>query len=92
MVEKPPANAGGAGSIPGLEDSTRWEGTKPMKPQLLSPCSTREAPAVRSPHTETRENPHIATKTQHSQPKINTVIPKKKNLGFLCGSVGKESS
>ena len=48
------------------EDSTRWEGTKPMKPQLLSPCSTREAPAVRGPHTETRENPHIATKTQHS--------------------------
>ena len=47
-----PANAG---TVPGLGATT----TEAREPQ--SPCSAREATAMRSPHTTTREQPPLAT-------------------------------
>ena len=62
------------------EDPTYHGATKPMHDNSRactpwSPCSTtKEAVAMRSPHTATRENPRTAMKTQSSQKQINTYI------------------
>ena len=68
MVKNLPANAGDMGLIPGLKDSICCRESKPGRLQLLSLCSgagklqllkpfsaTREATAMRSLCTETRE-------------------------------------
>ena len=66
MVKNPPTNAGDAGSVPALERSYMLWGYQAGEPQLLSPhawtlCSTREAIAMRSPGTATREQPSLTT-------------------------------
>ena len=81
VVGNPPANAGDAGSIPGLGRShMTWSGWA-REPQLLKPaglepvlCSGRghcsKKPTHRneewSPLAATRESPRTATKTQRS--------------------------
>ena len=81
MVESLPANAGDAGSSPGLGGSHMPRSGEAHEPQLLSLrvwslCSaTREAATVRGPRTVMKEwpplaatggGPHAETKTQHS--------------------------
>ena len=63
-----PANAGNTGLIPGLEDSTCREATKPATTEPAHSCFLmREATAMRSPCAATGENPHAATKIWCSQ-------------------------
>ena len=82
MVKNLPAKAGDTGLIPGLGRShVLWRATKPStttsEPVLPSPCAaTREATAMRSPHTTAKSSPPLcatsesattATKTQCNQ-------------------------
>ena len=82
MVENLPANAGDAGSSPGLGRSHMPRSSWAREPQLLSLCiwslcsATREAAIVKRPaHRDeewpplaaTGESPRTETKTQHSQ-------------------------
>ena len=63
MVESPPANAGDAGSSPGLGRSHKPRSNWAREPQLLSLhvrslCSaTREAATVRGPRTAMKRGP-----------------------------------
>ena len=65
MVESLPANAGDAGSSPGLGRSHMLRSGWAREPQLLSlcvwsPCSaTREAAIVRGPRTAMKSGPHL---------------------------------
>ena len=76
MAKNPPVNAGDTGTIPGPGRSHKLQGKEVYMLQLLklalwSPCSaTREATAMSSACTVTRESRSAATKTQCSQ-KIN---------------------
>ena len=65
VVENLPANAGGAGSSPGLGRSHMPRSDWAREPQLLSLriwslcSSTREAAIVRGPHTVMKSGPHL---------------------------------
>ena len=65
MVESLSANAGDAGSSPGLGRSHMLPGTWAREPQLLSLCvwslcsSTREAAIVRGPCTAMKSGPRL---------------------------------
>ena len=65
MVESLPANAGGAGSVPGLGGSHMPRSSWAREPQLLSLrvwslCSaTGEAAIVRGPRTAMRSGPRL---------------------------------
>ena len=86
MVESLPANAGDAGSSPGLGRSHVLRSNSAREPQLLSlrvwslGSATRgrdsERPAHRDeewpPLATTREGPRTETKTQHSHTYIHT--------------------
>ena len=86
MVENLPANAGDAGSSPGLGRFHMPRSNSAREPQLLSLCvwslcsATRghdsERPAHRDeewpPLATTRESPHTEKKTQHSHTYIHT--------------------
>ena len=77
MVESLPANAGDAGSSPGLGGSHMPRSSWAREPRLLSLRSaTREAAIVKRPaHRDdewpplaaTGESPRTETRTQHSQ-------------------------
>ena len=69
--KNPHANAGDTGSIPGPgrfhgcgeanpeSHSCRAHELQPLKHSHVEPCSaTREAPAMRSPHTTAKDSPH----------------------------------
>ena len=85
MVESLPANAGDAGSSPGLGGSRMPRSNSAREPQLLSLriwslCSAArgrdgERPALRDegwpPLAATGESPCTETKTQHSHTYIN---------------------
>ena len=91
MIENLPANAGDAGSSPGLGRSHMPQSNSAREPQLLnllvwSLCSaTRgrdgEWPVHRDEEwpllATTRESPRTETKTQHSHTYIHTYIHKK---------------
>ena len=88
VVENLPANAGDAGSSPGLGRSHMPRSNLARDPQLLSLrvwslCSaTRGRDSERPTHRDeewpplatTRESPHTETKTQHSHTYIHTYI------------------
>ena len=65
MVEGLPANAGDAGSSPGLGRSHMPRSNEAREPQLLSlrvwslGSATREAAIVRGPHTAMRSGPRL---------------------------------
>ena len=65
VVESLPANAGDAGSSPGLGGSHMLRSKWACEPQLLSLCvwslcsATREAAIVRGPHTAMKSGPHL---------------------------------
>ena len=65
MVESLPANAGDAGSSPGLGRSHMPRSDWAREPQLLSlriwslRSATREAAIVRAPHTTMRSGPRL---------------------------------
>ena len=75
MVKSAPA--GDTGSIPGLGRFHMPQGTEACGSLLVSPCfETKEATAMRSPQTTTREepllpatreSPHAVTETHSSQ-------------------------
>ena len=79
VVESPPANAGGMGSIPGPGSSHMLQENWAFVSQLLSPqVATPEAhhlePVLHNKRSHCNEKPshckkkaHAATKTQHSQ-------------------------
>ena len=92
VVENLPANAGDAGSSPGLGGSHMPRSNSAREPQLLtlrdwSLCSvTRGHDSERPVHRDeespplaaTGESPHTETKTQHSHTYIHTYINFKK--------------
>ena len=57
VVKNLPCNTGDTGLILVWEDHTCLGAAKPCVP--LSPCSTREATAVRSPPTASKSSPHL---------------------------------
>ena len=100
MVRNLPANAGDMGSLP-------WFRTELPHAlgQLISPCasttevhtpqsprSTREAASVGSPCTATRESPHVAMKTQHSQKQIEKAKQKPIYVNCISIKVGKKEN
>ena len=87
VVKNTPANSRDVGSVPGMGPHMQWA-TK-QAPGSLRLCSaTREATAMRSPHTETRVAPLTATRENRSphsnedpvQPKINKSFLKKQKM------------
>ena len=100
MVRNLPANAGDMGSLPwfrtelphalGQLISLCASTTEVHMPQ--SPCSTREAASVGSPCTATRESPHVAMKTQHSQKQIKKAKQKPIYVNCISIKVGKKEN
>ena len=83
MVESPPANAGDAGSSPGLGRSHMLRSNWAREPQLLSLriwrlCSaTREAVIVRGLRTEMKSGPRTAMKSGPRLPQLEKALAQK---------------
>ena len=79
VVKNLPANAGDAGSSPGLGRSHMPRSSWAREPQLLSLCSaTRETAIVRGPRTAMKSGPHLPQleKALAQKQRPNTAINK----------------